>query len=299
MQSFQDNPELKRSMLHKAKAFQTSGNWSNRPVYWDGKSGSLVGSLLGGEDLDQWTREFALPKWVALLLDMIAIMQPSAEDAKAAQISLLEALPVGVDLDQYGNLVLSRFLEETDKDLSFLSATHPLRVALACVMELHKAEMTGKSLEPSEWRKVRSDAIAATDQTATDSPEAKFGAVIEAAAWDLRTSRSVVADTLRSWINARQELFVQQKVSERGLSTFEETKSLLEKIHEQERNKREDPKEFINVFEILEEYYPKEYKDLKDFHQIQNEETVRNRQEGFHIILSTLESSKIKHRCIR
>jgi len=297
MQSFQDNPALKRSLLQKAQAFQASDGWTTRPVYWDGKGGSLVGGLLGSEDLDQWTREFALPKWTALLLDMVAVMPPSAEEAKAAQISLLEALPVGVDLDQYGNLVLSRFLKETEKDLSFLPTNHPLRASLAGVMALHEVEMSGKSLKPSEWRKARSEAIAATDQAAPDSPEAKFGAVIEAAAWDPRTSRSVVADTFRSWINARRDATVQQKVGEQGLSTFEETKHLLGRIHEEERKKRKDPEEFIHVFGILEERYPKEYRDMRDFHRIQHEEAVRQRQAGFHIIISTLESAEVKSRC--
>lgn len=298
MQSFLDNPALKRSLLQKAQTFQASDGWTTRPVYWDGKGGSLVGGLLGSEDLDQWTREFALPKWTALLLDMVAVMQPSAEEAKAAQISLLEALPVGVDLDQYGNLVLSRFLKETEKDLSFLPTNHPLRAILAGVMELHEAEMLGKSQKPAEWRKARSEAIAVTDQAAPDSLEAKFGAVIEAAAWDPRTSRSVVADTFRSWVNARRDVVVQQKVADQGLLTFEETKALLDKIHAEERKKRKDPKEFIHVFGIMEERYPKEHKDMMSFHRIQHEEAVKQRNKGLDIIISGLKSSSSLFRCI-
>ncbi|MGY8605959.1 hypothetical protein ACTVH1_09685 [Gluconobacter cerinus] len=297
MQSFQDNPALKRSMLQKAQAFQASDDWNSRPVYWNGKGGSLVGGLLGSDDLDQWVEEFGLPKWMALLLDMVAVTLPSAEDAKAAQISLLEALPVGADLNACGNVVLVHFLKEAETDIASLSENHPLRAALTDVMALHDAELAGKSPQPAEWRKARSEAIAATDQAVPDSLEAKFGAVIEAAAWNPRTSRSVVADTFRSWINARRDAAVQQKVGEQGLISFEETKKLLDRIHTEERKTRKDPKEFIHVFGILEERYPKEHKDMMDFHRIQHEEAIRQRQAAFQIIISTLKNSQDQVRC--
>lgn len=296
-QSFHDSADLKQAMVQKARSFQESGAWVSRPLHWDGETGSLVGALLESEDLDQWNSQFGLPKWLALLLDMVAATISTPKEGMAAQLALLEAVPVGVDLDRQGNLLILRFLRETEKDLAFLDADHPLRVSLRDAMELHDMELAGAAPKPALWRKVRSAAIAETDRAVKESPEAQFGGVIEAATWSPRTSRSVVPDTFRSWVNARRDAAVQRQVGERGLLTVKETKSLLEKIHEEEKKKRKDKKEFIHVFGILEEKYPKEHASMMDFLRTQHKESLQQWENALGILLGVFEEAHCPDRC--
>lgn len=290
MLSFLDNPGLKNSLLDNARSFQESKLWTSRPLHWDEESGSLVGGLLGSKDLDQWTREFALPKWLAFLVDMVAATASSEENGKASQIALLAAVPVGVDLNCYGNRILIRFLEVIRRDVSDFPLGNSMLDSLDGVMALHEAELMGNMPAPSLWKKARVYAISVTDQAENNDLEAKCGAVIEAAAWSPQSSRSSISDTFRSWINARGEIALERHVVEFGLLNSEGIKSLLREIYLEQKEKNKNSEEFINVFDVLEKQFPDKHKKLIAFEKIQREEGVKQREDAMDILVSVLES---------
>ncbi len=248
------DPYRKRQVVQRLHALQQVGIWVARPIHWNGEAGSLVGSLLQGEDLDEWERRFGLPKWLALVLDGMLANAPDVKRGVACGIELLESISVGARLSGVGSHCVLELLEGDRCGLTTLRQVGPLASTLHQVAALHRDLLNGHEIAPVQWRRVRAAAVSLTDTLDENSLEARIGTCIEAAAWDAASSRTLVSDVLRTWIWAMSASAEQS--SGWGPADDERIKTLLASLHAQAKVEATDPNAHIDVFKLLERVYP-------------------------------------------
>lgn len=250
----------KRQVLERLLSLQKADTWAMRPIYWDGRTGSLVGSLLQGENLDEWERLFGLPKWLALAIDNLFASGPDLKAGLEFGIALLDAIPVGADMRTVGSRVVIELLEGLPCGLLPIVSMHAMTETLISVSLLHRRITDGGDVDAAEWRAVRRRAVAQTDAVERGSVDADVGACIEAATWDPRTSRTAVSDTGRVWIKATSDAEVARQ-SGWCAHDDERMKALLDRLHADA--KAAGATGFIDVFKLLDEKHPEEARQLK------------------------------------
>lgn len=283
MRAYRGEPQLRDQVVDRLKSLEQAGQWIHRPIHWNGEAGSLVGSLLRGEDLDRWEADFGLPKWLALAVDSMIAANP--QDGVSWGIRLLQHIPPGMPMDTAGNRCLLELLRGETFGLRGLEAAAGLAESLDAVAALHAARLAGEDISGAQWRQARRTAVAQTNAQASQSVAASVGACIEAAAWDPAQSRSAVSDTLRGWMNVR--VAVAMAAYPWGREDDEEMKQLLDALHAQDKAGREPgDTEYTNVFTLLEEKHPDKAKRLVAFNRFQRGQYT----EQWHRAAQSLES---------
>jgi hypothetical protein len=257
--TFQSNAALKNAILQRVQNHILAGQAQPTSLSWDGSKGSIVACAIESSDLNAWTDALALPKWLALLIDAIvaglaATPETTKGEACEAGRSLLEAIPVGVDISLGGSAFLIGLLEEVNNQLLLVSENTELMKLAGRAKELHRRVLVGESTDASQWRSLRQDAVVQTDVFPEGSVPALLASVIEASVWDPRNSPSVVVDTLRQ---------LSRSSGARALAIFgwtdaddEHTRARLKEIDE--RLVKGNPNNKRTVFEHYAEEFPEE-----------------------------------------
>ncbi|WP_406625219.1 S9 family peptidase [Acidovorax sp. SDU_ACID1] len=261
--AYKADPDCKQRTMDRLRTLKQAGQWSARPIHWDGRTGSLVGSLLQSEDVEQWQPCLGLPAWLALALDGVLANTPDLAAGIRRAVALLEAVPAGIDLSLAGSrCILVLLLDPAHGLASFAQArAEPLAGILQAVAALHLACLRGDRVEPAEWRRVRRQAVQETDGFAKTDVEAALGAVIEAAAWDPRTSRTAVSDTLRQWAWASSARAARSDPPGWTADDEQRVRQRLEELHRQAKAQAlpGQEHEHIDVFKLLREQDPALY----------------------------------------
>lgn len=264
--AYRADPHVRQQLLDRLQTLEWAGHWVHRPIHWNGEAGSVVGSLLQGEDLDRWEAEFGLPKWLALAIDSMVAANPTTGVAWA--IHLLEGIPPGMPMDTVGSRSLLELLKGETHGLHHVEAAAGLTDALEGVAALHAARLAGQDLDSASWRKARRAAVEQTNAQESGSVAAAVGSCIEAAAWDPMQSRSAVSDTLRGWMNAR--IAADMATYPWGKTDDDEIRRLLSAIRDEaEAGRPPGDTGFINVFDLLEEKHPEQAKRLRTYNRYQ------------------------------
>jgi len=285
--AFCGNQQCKQQAMEHLRGLRQGGTWVTRPLHWNGSAGSLVGSLLRGEDLDEWVSRFGLPKWLALALDELFVAAPSVEEGVDQGIAMLDAIAPGARLDAAGSQFLRGLLE--DADLAAAVAGHgALAEAQRRVAALHGSRRADEPAVAAAWRTARRDTVALTDTLPTGSPLAATGACIEAAAWDPASSRTVVSDALRNWLIAKT---VAATSGHWSADDEERVDRLSEHLYAQAREQASDPEAFIDLFKLLEEHHPDEAAGIKAHAHRQHEQRILAWRRAAALMLDALRSA--------
>jgi dipeptidyl aminopeptidase/acylaminoacyl peptidase len=258
--SFRGDAAGKERVLQRLYGLETGGKWVARSVHWDGLSGSLAGTILQSEDLDEWENHLGLPKWLALTLDHIVVTAPSTAEGVHCGIELFGEIPVGVDLRGAGSRCIVELLESAEWGLLTLNPAQELREMLHAVTNLHRELVAGREVLPSQWRKMRRDAVALADSMESESLGKAMAACIEAAAWDPSTSRTVVTDTVHGWSRA----MMRATKARYALPATEDAriKRLLDEVYAEAKAKGGDGVK-ISALKELEKKYPDDWNLFK------------------------------------
>lgn len=285
--AYHGNADCKQQMLERLAGLEDAGNWIARPIHWNGEAGSLVGSLLQGEDLDRWVSDFGLPKWLALLLDELLVASPDPREGARAGKQILDAIPVGADLQRAGSRIILALLVDEHDGLVIDAASYGLGEALSLVSGLHRSCVQGDDVPASKWRLVRKTLVALTDTMASDSRATAVGTCVEAAAWDPATSRTTVSDTLRTrlWIMAEKA----GEARPPDMTEAEETgiRTLLGQLYADARQSMGDSA-VIDVFKLLKEQHPDAYARVKATNAYRNAQARAQWVRGADIVHAVL-----------
>jgi len=282
--AFCGDEQCKQQVLKHLRGLRQGGAWVTRPLHWNGTAGSLVGSLLRGEVLNEWVSRFGLPKWLALALDELFVAAPSVDEGVGQGIAMLEAIATGATLDVAGSHLLLGLLE--DADLAAAAADHGALVeTLRRVRALHGSRCADEPVAAAAWRAVRRDTVALTDTLPSGSPLAAVGACIEAAAWDPASSRTVVSDTLRNWLVAKTVAATSVHWS---ADDEARVNRIGERLYADARAQATDPEAFIDVFKLLEDQHPDEAAGIKAHAHRQHEQRIQAWRHAAALLLDAL-----------
>lgn len=261
MQAFGNSAARKDAVMEHLHRLEGVGTWIYRPLFWDGdaQAGSIVGSLLRGDDLDQWQIQMGLPKWLALLIDSVWFGAPSQKEGVAAAVAIIKGVETGIDVTRVGNRLVMRLLNEAIEKVSRFNLRSDLGKLAADITQLHQRCVEDGDVSAGEWRHVRRAATTVVKDLAPDSVDAALGACVEAAAWDPRGSRTAVSDTLYYWLGARLALALRDY----GWTSADDSRIqlLLDTLNAQAvASAPDDP---TNVFTLLERHHPEEATRLK------------------------------------
>ncbi|MFU8926320.1 hypothetical protein [Acinetobacter puyangensis] len=285
MLSFNQDIAVKQGVIDNLKqlAGQTD-KWQRQSVSWNGQEGSLIGHILQSEDLQDW-ENLGLPKWLAITLDYFLITSPSLEEGIKTGIGLVEAIPVGQNLQTLGSTYLVELLSHKEYGLQQLGCNPELLKALDLLVAVHQKSVQGETVAASEWRALRKQLVAITNQFTDGQIEQRIGACLEAAAWDPINSRTVVSDSVRTWNNAQSHVVISQHWSAQDDIDI---KALLDKIYAAAKAEQET-EEAIDVFSLLEVQYPEDATRLKNHMKLQREQPAgfwRESAQHFQTLLS-------------
>jgi hypothetical protein len=250
LHAYQGNSVTKQALSERLGVLAERRNLETRPIFWDGKCGSIVGSALRSDDLDLWASELGLPKWLALCIDGIANGMRPVEAGLAAGIGLLDAIPVGADVSSVGSCFIGHLLDDPNNGLSTICTRVESAQLIADIASMHRLCAEGGRLIPSDWTGLRSAAIALRKEDVSGSVDDAIDAGIEAAAWDPLVSRSAVSDTQRQWVWA-MTLVADKKA---WCAEDDHIRSLLGQLYERARAEQADA--HIDVFELLKQKHP-------------------------------------------
>lgn len=268
LSSYLGDSRCKQQALDRLVEMEKSGHLVPRPIYWSGREGSLVGSLLQGDDLDEWERQLGLPKWFALAIDNLFTNGPNLKASVAWGLALLGAIPIGVDLGDAGSRIIIELLDGETYGLSSAAGDGSLREVSRSVVALHRETLRGSIVEGSDWRTIRRHAVAQTNALPADSVDAAIGACVESAAWDPRVSRTAVSDTCRSWQKAASGISMARQ-STWTSADDDRIKSLLDRLHAEAKADALDDDRFVDVFKLLNEKHPEQAAQLKSHIRLQ------------------------------
>lgn len=261
MQAFGNDPACKDAVMENLRRLEAAGTWIYRPLFWDAdaQAGSMVGSLLRGDDLDQWQIQMGLPKWLALLIDGVWSGAPSRKEGVTAAIAIIQGVETGIDVTRVGSRFVMCLLSEAIEKVSGFGPRGEMGKLAADIAQLHRRCVEDGDVSAGEWRDVRRAATTVVKDLAPDSVDAALGACVEATAWDPRRSRTVVSDTLYYWLRARVALTLRDY----GWTSADDSRIqlLLDTLNAQAVASA--PDEQTNVFTLLERHHPEEATRLK------------------------------------
>jgi dipeptidyl aminopeptidase/acylaminoacyl peptidase len=258
--AYHGNPACRDRVLERFERLRAAGTWVARPLHWNGSAGSVVGSLLQGEELERWENGLGLPKWLALLIDTVMVEAPEQQEGVLRAGGLLR-VAAATELGDAGSRCILALLDDAH-GLASICADGPMCTLLAHVLALHRQRSAGAAVAASVWRHTRQQALALTDTLPPGGLHALVGGCIEAAAWDPALSRSAVSDTLRCWLRA----MLAAAMEDYGWTDADNARirALLETLHADAKAVAgEDAGSFIDVFKLLEQHQPQEAARLR------------------------------------
>lgn len=188
--AFHGDPTLKAQMQDRLARAGAEDCLIVGATSWDGLQGTMAG-LLGEGDAKAFAAATGIPASIGDLFDLLLqFVAQTSEAAVQTARAWIEALPVGADTTALPSQIVLRMLTYPE-----FGAVEGVRHD---VVRLHEREARGLRTERNDWSVVRATAVAEADAT-NDSALA----MTEAAAWSPLTSRTVLTDTFRGWLNAR------------------------------------------------------------------------------------------------
>lgn len=282
LNAYQSNPAVRDTCLARLRQHADGKRLAPGPLAWTGEKGSLVGCLLESDDPAQWESKLGLPQWLATAADGLAAQQKSPEHALEFGVELLNAIPPGADVSAAGSAVILNLLADVAEFVAqSTEVPAELKQALSQVEALHRRAAQGEQPAPAEWRAARRAATAATDKQPTELLRS-LATCIETAAWDPKSSHSVVFDTLRVYSQA----MVSRVVAEAGWRD-EDMVRIRAKLQEMwdtylAPNPDQQSKD-NNVFTLLKQHHPEEHEKILQKNKLDAEAifTARQRAVGF------------------
>jgi len=188
--AFHGDPAVKARMKDRIARAGGEGDLFAGATSWDGGQGTMVGTL-GEGDATAFAAETGIPASIGDLFDLLLqFVGPTPETvAETAQV-WIEALPIGADTSVLPSIIALRMLAWPD-----FGDVDDERNG---VIQLHERAARGLPTGRKDWSAARATAVAAADAT-----RSSVAAMTEAAAWSPATSRTVLTDTFRGWLEAR------------------------------------------------------------------------------------------------
>ena len=256
MLSFQNNAVLKQQMLERLEAVKENPEaWNPAVVSWADQKGSVIGHSLHSDDLSQW-EDLGLPKWLAMMVDYFYVTAAQVSQGVETGIGLINSVPVGVNLAQTGSRIVLALCQDPALGILQRELHDTAAQAVALVIDAHQKILNGVEIKPAEWRQLRKQVLALTDQCDEESPEQLVCIFAEACAWDPILSRTAVSDSIRTWVRA-VGAFEQAPDWTKEQDTH--VRALLQEQYNLAKAKQpEGSQEFIDVFKLLEVSHPED-----------------------------------------
>ena len=188
--AFHGDPAVKAQMKERLARAGAEDALVIGATSWDGRQGTMAG-LLGEGDGKAFAAATGIPASIGDLFDLLLqfVAHTPGEVAQTGQ-AWLEALPVGADTSVLPGRIALRMLTWPE-----FGDVEDVRNG---VVRLHERAARGLRTERKDWSAARAAAVAAANATGTS-----VAAMTEAAAWSPLTSRTVLTDTFRGWLEAR------------------------------------------------------------------------------------------------
>lgn len=261
MLSFNNDVALKQQILDHLNQLPVDETvWKRSAIAWDGTAGSFVGHIIKSEDLADW-ENLGLPKWLALTLDYFLITTSDLQTGISANIELINAIPVGKDIDNVGSQYLIELIANDDIGIQNTTQNEQLLNALNSIISIQKQCLMQEDIAPATWHSLRKTMVENSQTYEDESLEYLISTFAEAAAWNPASSRTAVSDSVRVWGRVKSKAepspdWTQERETH--------VRGLLDKLHSEAKAKQpEDSEEFIDVFKLLEQYEPEESTWLK------------------------------------
>ena len=123
--SFHNDPQVKARYLQRVRQ-QAQANEIVKGRYWDGGKGCAVGCTIHGADHGEYEAALGLPRWLAWLEDTLFEHLPPGR-ARSFPAEMLDAIPVGKDLDHVKEQFLLFLLEENVQRVRELNLGSPVK----------------------------------------------------------------------------------------------------------------------------------------------------------------------------
>lgn len=249
---------LKAELLEKLSKFPDDAKIGEL-VYSRENGASFVGAAIGAADVALWQSKLGLPLWLALAIDGFIMSGSSVKDGWSKAIDLLKVIKHGADISAKAHAIIAHCLVDGDDAIINTTDNQALKDICQKVAQMHFDALNGQEIKPSQWRALRSEAIAIADGFDGVSADGVCANCIEAACWNAVKSRSSVQETLNLWHKAQ--------VAKHGYPWSEEYDQMiskrLEELHNEEKPKHPEGT-FIDVFKLLEEKSPEIAKKMND-----------------------------------
>lgn len=257
MLSFNNDVALKQQILDHLNQLPVDETiWNLNAIAWDGTAGSFVGHMIKSEDLSDW-ESLGLPKWLALTLDYFLITSLDLKKGISANIELINAIPVGKDIENIGSQFLIELIMHDDVGIQKTTQNEQLLNALHSIVEIQKQCLANEDIVPATWRILRKAMVENSQTFEEDSLEYLISTFAEAAAWNPENSRTVVSDSVRIWGRVKLKANPEPDWTQERDKSF---RALLKQIFDEAKAKQpEGSNEFINVFDILKVTHPEEF----------------------------------------
>lgn len=263
-------------------------------LYYEPQKCSVAGSLILSNDAQTWKDVLGLPLWFAYALD--AVTNPIRPQFLAHEVeTLLNAIPLGIDLSDYAPKVIVAFLQQIDAAMLIDS---PLAEVLTRVNDVYQQQLQNNPPTAASWRQLRKNILSAKDRLAAlPEPHAArnlplerqhaIGNVLEACAWNSLSSATTVAEVIQYWIflqNIELDL-----VFGWGAEDQQNIEAALEQMYSQYIVPNND--EQRDVYQLLEQYKPELAARLRDYYQFTKEFDTRNAQKAASILFAVLNTA--------
>lgn len=286
LNAYQSNPAVRDTILARLRLHADGKRLAPGPLAWTGDKGSLVGCLLESDDPAQWESTLGLPQWLATAADGLAAQQRSPEHALDFGVELLNAIAPGADVSAAGSAVILNLLADvTEFVAQSTEVPAELKQALQQVEALHRRAVQGEQPAPAEWRAARRAATAATDKQPSELLRS-LATCIETAAWDPKSSRSVVFDTLRVYSQAT----ISRALAEAGWREEDTAniKALLKEMWETHIEGKAESTQDFNVFTLLKQYHPDAHAKILQKNQLDADAIVFARERAIAFLFDQL-----------
>jgi hypothetical protein len=199
LKAYHDDPQVKEKYVTRMKNHIKADELIHGEG-WDGKRGCAVGCTLDRYDHACYQNELGLPEWLARLEDTI-FENMSKEKSKTFPLLLLEAIPVGVDLQKtfhkFQIFVLELAKKHVEKKYSSI-----IKI-IDDVIDLHLKSANGMLIDDSAWSAARS----AAESAARSAAESAARSAAESAAWSAAESAAWSAAESAAWSAAWSAAF--------------------------------------------------------------------------------------------
>ncbi len=206
MKSFHNDQAVKDKYVSRVEQHQLADEIV-QGQYWEEGKGCAVGCTLHGENHGDYETELGIPTWIAKLQDRL-FEGMTNEDAKLFPLKFLEAIPLGVDLDQVKAPFLIFVLKGTLD--TFDNEKYPNAVkAVNTVIDLYASGCTDIEKFKEARRAASAAASAAASYAAASaaSAAAAYAAASYAAAYAADAYAAYAADAAAAYATARQDKY--------------------------------------------------------------------------------------------